>query len=76
MIKGLKILVVEDDEILLEQITGALEDEGYNISACSSAEESIERLKHIQPSLVITDLRLPGDDGLSVIKYVKKNIVS
>lgn len=66
------ILIVEDDQIVLEQLSGALEDEGYETTRAATAEEGIARLKKDEFSLVITDLRLPGADGLAIVEQVKK----
>ncbi len=67
-----RILIVEDDQIVLEQLSGALEDEGYKTARTTTAEDGIARLKKDEFSLVITDLRLPGADGLAIVEQVKK----
>lgn len=67
------ILIVEDDQIVLEQLSGALEDEGYDTTRTTSAETAISKLKKEEFSLVITDLRLPGANGLAIVEQVKKS---
>ncbi len=69
--KGLRILVVEDDPIVLEQMSGALEDEGYEVARSASAEDGIALLGKYGPALVITDLKLPGASGLKVVEEAR-----
>jgi DNA-binding NtrC family response regulator len=66
-----KILIVEDDAVVLGQLLGALEDEGYVVEGVSTAEEGIARLEKMRPALVMTDLRLPGASGLTVVESVR-----
>jgi two-component system response regulator HydG len=58
---------VEDDDVVREQMSGALEDEGYVVVGASTGEDGIDRVAGVSPDLVITDLRLPGKSGLDVI---------
>ncbi len=69
--KGLRILVVEDDPIVLEQMSGALEDEGYEVARSVSAEDGIALLGRYAPALVITDLKLPGASGLELVEEAR-----
>jgi len=66
-----RILVVDDDPVILDQLAGALEDEGFNALRSSSAEDAIAILNKADPELVITDLRLPGKDGLKVVEQAQ-----
>ncbi|MHC4598097.1 MAG: sigma-54-dependent transcriptional regulator [Planctomycetota bacterium] len=65
------ILLIEDDPVVLDQMAGALEDEGYETVRARSAEEGSDRLKETVFSVVITDLRLPGAGGLAVVENVR-----
>lgn len=67
MIDPAKILVIDDDKQLREQIVGVLEDEGYQADGVRTAEDGLAFLSRNECSLVITDLVLPGDSGLSVV---------
>ena len=74
-LKGLgevgKILVVEDNEILRDAIVEILEEENYRVRAVASAEEAFEAAAREMPELVLTDLRLPGANGVQVLKDLK-----
>jgi two-component system alkaline phosphatase synthesis response regulator PhoP len=69
------IYVIEDDESIRELIRIALEGYGYNIKAYEAAEAAIENMKNEKPDLAIFDIMLPGMDGLSAIKLIRKDPV-
>lgn len=63
------ILLVEDDASLRELLAEELEAEGYQIMTCADAESAVEVLREHTPALVVSDLRLPGADGLSLVSH-------
>ncbi|MFP4207477.1 MAG: sigma-54-dependent transcriptional regulator [Wenzhouxiangella sp.] len=67
MSDGSVILVVEDDAALAELLVEELEAEGYIARACPNAEAGLEWARQRQPDLVVSDLQLPGRDGLALI---------
>jgi DNA-binding NtrC family response regulator len=66
-----RILVVEDDNALAELLVEELEAEGYVAQACASAEQALERLEELMPELVVSDLQLPGMDGLELLENLR-----
>lgn len=66
-----RILLVEDDQGLAELLFEELEDAGYHVAGRASAEEAEELLKTWEPDLVVSDLRLPGEDGMALLQRVK-----
>ena len=65
------ILVVDDDELVLFTLKEYLIEEGFRVSeanTCSVAHEFLEREK---VDLIILDIRMPGEDGLSLIKNIR-----
>jgi DNA-binding NtrC family response regulator len=66
--QGIKILVVDDDEIIREVVTSLLIGEGYSVRSAKDGLEAITILKTEEVHLVITDLRMPGADGIEVLK--------
>ncbi|TVP93546.1 MAG: sigma-54-dependent Fis family transcriptional regulator [Pseudomonadaceae bacterium] len=66
------ILLVEDDASLRELLAEELEAEGYQVAACGDAESAVEHLQEHTPSLVVSDLRLPGADGLSLVSHCSR----
>lgn len=66
------ILLVEDDFSLRELLREELETEGYQITATDSAEAAQREIEKCAPDLVLSDLRLPGADGLSLLEPLSK----
>ncbi|MDB5443677.1 MAG: two-component system response regulator OmpR, partial [Phenylobacterium sp.] len=64
------ILVVDDDRQLREQVVEYLGDHGYNVAAATDGAE-MERLLAAAPvDLVILDVMMPGEDGLSICRRI------
>ena len=67
------VLVVDDDASILGVVSEVLEDDGYETSTAPSAEDAIELLKKEQFALVMTDIRLPGVNGIGLLEHIKKD---
>lgn len=67
-----KILIVDDEKIVLRAYKKELEDQGYSITAVLSAEEAIEIAANKQFDIILTDLIMPGLSGVELCKEVKK----
>lgn len=68
-----KILIIEDDELMIKILVFILSKEGYQLIVLKDGLNAIEQLHDINPDMVITDLLLPYKSGLEVISYVKSN---
>jgi two-component system, NtrC family, response regulator AtoC len=66
-----RILVVDDDAASLSSLGEAMTREGYEVSLASSGEEALRLNDRLEFDVVITDLRMPGIDGLRVVRTVK-----
>jgi DNA-binding NtrC family response regulator len=66
-----RILIVEDDQIFLRPLQRTLEVEGYEVLVVSSGEDAIDLLKNDDADLVLTDKRLPGLDGVDLVRRIK-----
>jgi diguanylate cyclase (GGDEF)-like protein len=66
-----RVLVVDDDASILGVVSEVLEDDGYDVATASSAEEAIEKLKDDEFALVMSDIRLPGINGIGLLKHIK-----
>ncbi len=67
------IILAEDDRNTREGLKVALEGEGYQVFTAENGKEAVDILKKRSIDLVITDLRMPGMDGMEVLKEVQKN---
>ncbi|KPA91022.1 MULTISPECIES: response regulator [Pseudomonas] len=66
-----QVLIVEDDERLAELTREYLEGNGLRVSIEGNGALAVERIVREQPDLVILDLMLPGEDGLSICRRVR-----
>lgn len=65
------IYIVEDDKNILEIETFALKNSGYDIRGFSCAKDFHHALKDFLPDLIILDIMLPDEDGLSILKKLR-----
>ncbi|MDP3827485.1 MAG: sigma 54-interacting transcriptional regulator [Polaromonas sp.] len=65
------LLVVDDDADMLRLLTMRLTAAGYRVSAVSSAEAALTQLEIERPQLVLSDVRLPGKDGLALFDEIR-----
>lgn len=65
------ILIIEDDKRLAELTRDYLEANGFQVSLEAEGSNGVERILSLQPDLVILDLMLPGEDGLSICRRVR-----
>ncbi|MBD9514242.1 response regulator [Pseudomonas sp. PDM22] len=66
-----RILIVEDDQRLAELTQDYLESNGLTVSIESHGGKAVERVLAERPDLVVLDLMLPGEDGLSICKRLR-----
>jgi len=66
-----KTLVVDDEEIVRSFLIDVLTDEGYHVAAVASGEEAIKLLTREEFDLIITDIKMPGTDGMEVLRVAK-----
>lgn len=67
-----RILVVDDEPILLKGLKFSLEQDNYNVDVAMDGNEAYEKIMNNSYSLVVLDLMLPGLDGLEVCKKVRE----
>ena len=72
----MKILIVEDDTLLLDGLRQAMQQEGYTCDGVSSARMAENSLKTSQYSLMILDLGLPDEDGLQLLLRLRREKVA
>jgi CheY-like chemotaxis protein len=65
------ILIVDDNPIDLKLATELLEVHGFRVDAAADAEEAQRTLLYIVPDLIVTDIALPGMDGLTFTRKLK-----
>ncbi|MCD4742666.1 MAG: response regulator, partial [Desulfobacteraceae bacterium] len=66
-----KILIVDDELVIRESLSGWLERDGYLITTASSGEKAIEILKKKNFNILLVDIKMDGISGMDVLKHVK-----
>lgn len=69
----MKILVVDDEKNIRKTLTDILEDEGYTVLSATSGEEGLQILEQDNIDLMLLDVKLPGMDGIEILKQVRKD---
>lgn len=65
-----QILVIEDDQVLLENITFFLQKNGFSVHGVDNGLDGLKQIKSLQPDLVICDINLPDISGLEVFSQI------
>jgi two-component system sensor histidine kinase/response regulator len=67
-----KILIIDDEEIVLDSCTQILEGSEYDIYTASNGTQGLQLVQEFQPDLVYVDLKMPGISGVEVLEKVKE----
>ncbi|MBU2430902.1 MAG: response regulator, partial [Proteobacteria bacterium] len=67
-----KILIVDDEEIIVRLLSISLRSDGYETLSAYNGEQGFEIFKSQSPDIVITDIKMPGMDGLELLKKIKE----
>ena len=67
-----RILVVDDEEIVRESLSGWLEKDGFLVESVAEGKVAVERLEAGRWSVLLTDLKMPGMDGLQLLEEARK----
>lgn len=67
-----KILIVEDEKVLCQSLKMAFEGDGYQPRITNSGEAALDIIEDFYPAVVLLDLRLPGMNGIEVLKKIKQ----
>ncbi|MBC6904393.1 response regulator [Saccharophagus sp. K07] len=70
--RGRQLLVIDDDSLVRQSIVAYLEDSGFRVHEESDGHSGIAWFRKNKPDLVLTDLRMPDLDGLSLMRAVKQ----
>jgi DNA-binding NtrC family response regulator len=68
------ILIIDDEKSLLELLTVVFKKEGYTVRTAASAAGGFEILAKEDVDLVVTDIKMPGADGMDILRYARENL--
>src|SRR5205814_1395493 len=68
---GIRVLVVDDRKDGLEMLRHLFEDHGGETRTAMSASEALDTLSRWRPDVLVSDVEMPGEDGLSLVRKVR-----
>jgi len=68
---GARVLVVDDDEEILALLDEILSKEGYQVQTAADADSALRLVAQMEPDLVITDIQMPGMDGMALLSELR-----
>ncbi|MGP1386115.1 MAG: response regulator [Thainema sp.] len=71
LLSGLRILVVDDEPVIREFVALTLEDVGATTAIAASVPEALAYMDSFRPNVVISDLKMPGADGFTLIRAIQ-----
>lgn len=69
----LEILIIEDEQINRVTLAKLLKHEGYAVQTAKNGTEGLEMIQKQPLDVILTDLRLPGADGMEILRYCKEH---
>ena len=67
-----KLLLIDDEESIVRVLSLSLRSDGYDVATAYNGEEGIKLFQQESPDIVLTDIKMPGMDGIEVLKKVKE----
>src|SRR5215471_10910762 len=67
-----RVLLVDDDADLLSGLAQLVEAEGYRVTTATTAEDALDRCREETFHIVLSDLQLPGKNGIALIKALQE----
>ena len=67
-----KVLVVDDEKNIRLLLTEELSDEGYEVLTAESGSVALAMIQKEKPDLVTLDIKMPGEDGLSILRKIRE----
>lgn len=67
-----KVLVVDDEKNIRLLLNEELTDEGYDVITAESGAVALEKIKNEHPDIVTLDIKMPGEDGLSILRKIRE----
>ena len=72
--QGLKVMVVDDDRLILHLLKAMLESSGFQVATLSDPQKFWQTLEEIEPDLLILDIQMPKVDGIELCRAIRKNL--
>ena len=71
-LKGLRIVIVDDEPNARDLVKRVLTDAGASVSCAGSADEALDALRAVRPDVLVSDIGMPGEDGYGLLRRVRQ----
>ena len=71
--KGVKVLVIDDEKVVVDSVNKILTDEGYDVTTNLSGRDGLTEALHADYDIVLTDIRMPDIGGMKVLRDIKRS---
>ncbi|MBM4168083.1 MAG: response regulator [Ignavibacteria bacterium] len=71
----IRVLIADDEDSLRLSISAWLQDEGFEVDDAADGDEAIQKLQSSAYQIALLDIKMPGQNGLEVLRFIKKNIL-
>jgi DNA-binding response OmpR family regulator len=68
-----KILIVDDDRLMLKMYQGKFEDDGFEVAVATDGQTGFDKALEFKPNLILLDIMMPNVDGFEMLKKLKGN---
>ncbi len=65
------VLIIDDDPAIRDVFSQFLENNGYSVETAAEGKEGLMKMRQLTPDLIITDIIMPGMDGLEVLQHIR-----
>jgi CheY-like chemotaxis protein len=72
MSTGKNVLIIDDEKLVTKSLQKLLSREGYSVVIATSGTEAIEKFKNSNFDLIVSDVRMPGMDGIETIEKLRQ----
>ncbi len=70
----LRVLIIDDEEDIRDVLYDVLNRAGFEIDVASTGEEGLDKLRSKPPDVIVTDIIMPGKDGIATIREIRKEL--
>ena len=71
-----KVLIVDDDAFLLDMYSIKFKESGFSVEIAQNGEEAVEKVKELNPDVILLDIVMPKLDGFEVLRAFKKDKIA